>query len=732
MIDEQHIRDKQSEMEKLLREKRLKECYKLLSQLLETSSSWELKEQFEQDNMAYHYMLQYMKEGVEDPQREDMYQRLLTNAWSIVTKASLEQLDNVSSNSYHTLYKGNYTREKGYPLEKMLKKAEKYSDDLEVCSLMPDNKEQIDKIALEHDELMKYLFLSTWINRGWNTEEEMAAKMTLSSEKIEIMDLTIFINAVMLSLRECFDPNKFSFLMDALMHHEKKISELAMVNLVFVILAHPEQISLHKELMSRLSLYSEDKSFAESLNRIYLQLLTAQETEKVDKKMQEEILPEMMKNAHIMKNMRMGSEEMNEENDFNPDWEKELENSGFTEKIKEMNQLQIEGADVYMSSFKYMKNYPFFFQMHHWFSIFSMRHPTVIREFGIAGENEKSVLNMLLQSGFFCNSDKYSLLLMMTQIPQSQRDMMLSQMTDQDLSELMDSDKDSEIRKYSARPEIISNNYIHDLYRFYRLYTSRYEFKDPFAEKMELHRMPVLKPLLAKPGLMNKVAAFLLKKEHYEEALSIYREIIQLDDKTADTYQKAGYCLQKMKRYAEAAEMYRKADILQPDHIWTVRHLAASCRMMHRYSEALELYKKAESMKRGNKNLLFYIGSCLAELERYEEALQYFFQINLQDNSHIKSCRGIGWCSLMLNKLDQAEKYYEQVLAGSPITADHLNRGHIALIKGDSQRALKEYGSVVKELGKDIFTELLNKEKEILFSRGVKEGTLPILLDLIE
>ena len=65
----------------------------------------------------------------------------------------------------------------------------------------------------------------------------------------------------------------------------------------------------------------EIPSFREDVARIYRQMLLCQETEKIDKKMREEIIPEMLKNVSSMKNMRFGCEESDEENnDMNPDW----------------------------------------------------------------------------------------------------------------------------------------------------------------------------------------------------------------------------------------------------------------------------------------------------------------------------------------------------------------------------------------------------------------------------
>ena len=177
----------------------------------------------------------------------------------------------------------------------------------------------------------------------------------------------------------------------------------------------------------------------------------------------------MMRNVNIMRNMKFGFEENPEENDLNPDWEKAFESSGLGDKIREMNELQLEGADVYMSTFAQLKTYPFFKEPYNWFYPFDMHHSSIIKEFGFKPTGDNAILSLILQSGFFCNSDKYSLCFTMAHIPQSQRTMMLSQMTSQDLDALMDESKSSALRQYAERPDVISNQYVHDLYRFFKL-----------------------------------------------------------------------------------------------------------------------------------------------------------------------------------------------------------------------------------------------------------------------
>lgn len=731
-MNEQAIQEQYQHIVSLLEQKRLKEAQIQLEAFLWNCNDWTLRNRLEQAKVSYQYMLQYMRQGVNDPERQKLYRQLLAETLELAEQARISLLDEVSTHYYHALHKNKRNMEAGYGMSSWLKVLESFPDDMAVCQLMPDNKQSLDSALQRHEETAQYLFLTTWGNSGWTAEEEREARMYLESELLPVNDLCLFTGAVLLSLMECFDPRKFSWLLDAATHADTQVSQRALVIIAIVLHIHPNRLWLYPELEARLSLLNEDGSFGKQLNRVYIQLLRSQETEKIDKKMREEIIPEMMKNVSIMRNMKYGFEENMDEDDRNPDWEKAFEESGLGDKIREMNELQLEGADVYMSTFAQLKSYPFFQNPHNWFYPFDMQHSGIIREFGLKPTGDNAILSLILQSGFFCNSDKYSLCFTMAHIPQAQRNMMLSQMTSQDLNELMDESKSSGLRQYAQRPDVISNQYIHDLYRFFKLSQRRHEFRDIFKEEIALHRIPALKDILRKPELLVTIADFHFRKEHPAEALGIYQEVIDMNYADADIFQKTGYCLQKEKRYKEAISAYRKADVLKPDHIWTIRHLATCYRQLRDFASALEYYRKVEAMQPENRNVTFFIGSCLAEQERYEEALQCFFKLDLMENDCIKAWRAIGWCSFVSGKSEQAMRYYEKVLALKLIATDYLNAGHVALRLGNMEKAAELYGKAASESGnRETFLDIFDKDKETLIKLGIDENDIPLIRDLV-
>lgn len=322
----------------------------------------------------------------------------------------------------------------------------------------------------------------------------------------------------------------------------------------------------------------------------------------------------------------------------------------------------------------------------------------------------------------------------MQQLPQSQRDMMLNQLTDQQIEELADQSKAETLKKFSERPDTVSNQYLHDLYRFFKLYARRLEFRDLFKESICLYNEPDLIDILFNPEAMEAIANFHFKKKHWEEAAEAYDTIVDMlmDEEEAEICQKQGYSLQKLKRYDEAIKAYRKADILKSNNVWTNHHLGTCYRLNRQFKEALKYYRKVEEVLPEDTKVIFYIGSCLAEMWNFEEALNYFFKLDFLESNCVKAWRAIGWCSFMIAKREQAMKYYDKVIDQSPMPVDYLNAGHVAWSLGDVEKTLSLYTKAAELYGsKELFLEVFRKDEEIITSKGVTPDDIPLVLDLI-
>lgn len=735
-MNERDINQQYKHIQSLIEEKRLKETLVQLESFLWQNPEWTLRTQLEQLQTSYNYMLQYMRQGIEDPERWNLHRKLLSDAWDIADRARLLMLDNASSHYYHEVRRT--PRPQGlesYDLSLLTHILESFNDDFAVNQLLSD--EKADKALKRHEDTLKFMFLQTWTNSAWTEQDVKDAQAMLHSELIRVNDLCLFVSAVTLSLTECFDLRKITWMLDAYQHTSAQVNQRALVGLLIILHMHRDRLPLHPELIKRIDFMSDLPFFTEDVTRIYRQLLLCQETEKIDRKMRNEIIPEMLKNVSSMRNLRFGLEDSEEENDDkNPDWEDAFEKSGLGDKLREMNELQIEGADVYMSTFAALKSYPFFQEVHNWFYPFDSQHSSVLKM--LNQQEERKGINMLklvLETNIFSNSDKYSFFFTLQQLPQAQQEMMLSQLTTERLEELMEQANAETLKRLVERRETVSNLYLHDLYRFFKLSVRKQEFRDIFKEKLNLHHIPALDHVLRWKEILYPIADFYLKKERWNEAIELYTEIETLDtlgESIVECYQKKGYALQKGKKYTEAIEAYVKADILKPDNVWNNRHLATCYRLNRNYQIALTYYKKVEKVLPEDKNVIFYTATCLAELKQYEEALNYFFKLDYIEKDSMKAWRGIGWCSFFTKKNEQAMKYYEKIIEQKALAIDLMNAGHVAWVMGSIQKASHFYEKAISaSRSREHFLEKFREDEEALLKQGIRKEDIPLMLDLI-
>ena len=86
----------------LLRNRRLKEAQIQLHSILESANLWTLTNKLEQLQISYNYMLQYILQGAEDPERKKIYQSIFATTWHLADEAKVYLYDQVGGLSYNS------------------------------------------------------------------------------------------------------------------------------------------------------------------------------------------------------------------------------------------------------------------------------------------------------------------------------------------------------------------------------------------------------------------------------------------------------------------------------------------------------------------------------------------------------------------------------------------------------------------------------------------------------
>ena len=135
-MNEQAIQEQYQHIVNLLEQKRLKEAQVQLEAFLWNCNDWTLRNRLEQAKVSYQYMLQYMRQGVNDPERQKLYRQLLAETWELAEQTRISLLDEVSTRYYHSLHKNKKNMVAGYGMSSWLKVLESFPDDMAVCQLM--------------------------------------------------------------------------------------------------------------------------------------------------------------------------------------------------------------------------------------------------------------------------------------------------------------------------------------------------------------------------------------------------------------------------------------------------------------------------------------------------------------------------------------------------------------------------------------------------------------------
>ncbi|MBQ8888923.1 MAG: hypothetical protein IJY59_05490 [Bacteroidaceae bacterium] len=719
----------------LLDAHRLKEALTQLQAIGEQTNQWALRSRIEETLTAYGYMLQYAKQGMDDPNRKNFYQQTLRTAYELTEWANIALLSLKTSAMYYDRIR-TFALQPAKTYAELQMLLENFTEDVATTPLLIPNESQrkakMEQIHQLHEASLTELFEKTWTSIFWTEAEADEAKALLQSVLVSPNDLAVMISAVTLSLLRVFDVRKLHFLLDAYQLDNLQINQRAIVGAVIAISKHEKRIQLYPEIISRLSLLKEEANFCQNLYTIQMQLLITRETKKIDKKMREEIIPEMMKNAKQLKNSKFRFDESEETEDRNPEWEAWMDKSGISDKIREMGEWQMAGADVYMSSFAQLKHYPFFHQISHWFYPFDTNLPILAP---LKEDFESSVfspLKLIAHSDVFCNSDKYSFSLTMLGMSQAMKKLSLQQMEEQGMNEEY-KEKMKLLTEKKQEAKDISRQYIQDLYRFFKLWSRHQEEEDIFQWSFNLWENSLLKEALQQAETTKELANYLLQKEYLEEAYTLYQKLLAADAPQAELYQKAGYILQKQKKYAEAIRHYEHADLLMSDNLWTNQHLAQCYKLAGQMPEALEYYRKVEAVKPDNLNIALQIGQCLARMGNYAEALAYFYKVEYLEKNPNNARRAIAWCSFVTGKYEEALKYYQLLLQEpSPKAEDWLNAGHVYFITHRIQEALKHYTQAQTFFKSHTdFIELFKEDYDTLLHLDLQPEDIQIVLDLL-
>jgi hypothetical protein len=695
--------------------KELKNAFDSLQSLISGGREYAFQERLDELQETYKNMLRYRMDGVKDPMQGTIYQGVHTSAYELADQLRHSLLDADSTLSFYIRRRRLQSLEAVTP--------ESLGEQLSVAYDTGD--------MVKYEEALSLLFNMIWVSDLFTSDDSAAVKNICANRSLPFTAACQVVSALILGLQATFDKEKLLLLFDAAhLSANEEVRVRAIIGILLTLYIYRNRTSLYPKIADRLATLAEEPGFTQTLRTITLRFILARETEKITRKLQDEIIPEMIKLSPKF-NKKINLSDFNPElpDEKNPEWKDIFADSSLGKKLEEFSELQQEGADVMHSTFIHLKNFPFFREMSNWFLPFTAEHSLLGNRFE-TGSRETNMLASMTAVSFMCNSDKYSLYFSMMQLPEAARKMMLGQFNSQ-ATEMREQGKEDWTGK-RGKIEIIASQYIQDLYRFFKLHPFHLDFKDIFMWPLDFHNLPILQPYMSDEESLTAIAEYYLLKNYFDDALTIYTHLVKTQKENDMLFQKIGYCRQMGGDINGALEAYLHADLLNTGSKWLIRRIAGCYRSLKQPSEALAYYRRYEELSPDNLSVQINIGHCYLELKAYDEALKYYFKVDYLDTKSHKARRPIAWCSFLTGRYDQARNYYKKIITeDNPDMHDLLNAGHTEWALQNNKKAIDFYlRAINKEEGNfHKFREQFIQDVPYLVVAGIEEAEIPLLLD---
>lgn len=686
----------------------LQEIFSKLQTMLQEVDHYELRDNLQQMRSTYSMMLQYMVKGVDDPNSGKIYMDLVRQCYTNGFRAMrLLHIQQHTSDKYVQTLK---TVGNGASLQSIFNNIESSRVQLSQLKSSPNPHEHIQKHSLTevsqaHQVNMQQMFNQVWTSDSWHSIDYETSQQLLHSQTLTSLEKSFFVSAVLMSLLETFDERKMMCLFDGYQSDDAETRMRSAVGIVLTLRLYDSCIDLFPKINSRLSLLYDDHRFVTMMYLILMQLQYSKLTDKISAKMQNDIIPTLLKSGKFHRTA-YGIEEIDDyltKNGENPEWHKGSRDDIAQEKIQEMAELQMEGADVQMSTFIHMKSSPFFQQPCNWFLPFTLDHPDIIP---ITSKFEKAngishTFISLLQRAPFCNSDRYSFAFMMDRIGSQGQEMMnrnISGMSDEEMKEQL-----KEMHSNAPKDSEYSRYFIHDLYRFFIGYPYHLQFSNPFAQDTPSFsplESGIMHPMLKDREQLLSLGEFFMRKELYTDALKLFYALHPQEIEDHDAiWQKIGFCQQKSGDYESALSSYTTAYSLNPGSRWTLKHLASVSYQQNRYSDAEVYYDLLLAEDPDNLSYIRRKADCEMKDHRYSEAIPLLYKLNYLDEKSTEVKEALAYSLLMTGKKDKSKNLYEELLSEHPESAkNNLNLANIFYLDGDMETAYSLYSTAYMTL----------------------------------
>lgn len=651
-------------------------------------------------------MREYMLQGMNDPHRQELFHGVQRTLLDIEYDLSVRK--NILDTPLLQPYKRSLINR-----------------DLSVDALRMQLSNAADEQS--HYEALTRAFFALIASYHWRKSDVKDWVEFLTSPHFRETDSATLISAITLSLLENHSAVKAQCLAEV---YVRSTSELVRQRaFTGCILAEGRYYSSdsRSKKMSAVALMACSPDFVQTVKEIHVQMLSCANAVNDSKKVRESIMPNIIKNQPFIittegikeRPADKGPDGKDAAYDPNADEREERGMEEMEHSVQKMVNMQRKGADVFFEGFSQMKRFPFFYKAINWFLPFYKEHPDIQNSIGSVKNSQ--FIDRITKRGPFCESDKYSFIIAMSdvikRVPENIRKMM----------------EDGEVGPIGMFPDsegshsasFLRLQYLQDLYRFYSLSSMSRGLYNPFSE---LDKCNVWLCSLDHISDADKkeMCLFLLKRAPgTQERRTITSILDKFQDKESYDYQFSyGEYALFTKHYNAAIERYNKCLALKPDNIPTLRSLARAYYITGDYEKAASAFDALHTLKPESLSYQLNYAMAMTRAGKGEDVINLLYKLEYENPDNVTVNNTLGWTLMYVHKPEQALSTLQKPVSDKDgKTSRMLNLAYAYIINNNMAEGMKLLHNIPKETRLDS----INEDAELLGMYGIGPAEIAIL-----
>ncbi len=558
---------------------------------------------------------------------------------------------------------------------------------------LADDPQNIDSRKIV-ESIGRDLFYRLWTGFPLSESAIEQVEQIIGNKDYPLSTRSQLVSALTLGQLEYYDERRLTLMLRLYLRSDERGIRLRALTGVLLSLWRYRRRRLSDKVAAMLKVVTDSDKSRRDIVTTYKQLIRVRDTDRITRKMTDEVIPEMLKlrpDIDRMSRQSQGDDPLSM--DENPEWEEMLDRSGIKDRLMELSKMQEEGGDVFMSTFSSLKHFPFFSEMSNWFLPFD----TSITAFaGSEFDDLRPTLDAIAAAPVLCDNDKYSMALAMKGLSGAQRSMIADRMSVENTQ--MHEDINTMLMPDDRRDENYVNKYVQDLYRFYKLFSRSKEMTNPFADAINLVAVEGLEEVFDDVDMLSLVAEFYFIRRYFDDAFEVFGHLERKGVLSLELFQKMGHCLRQRGDNRRALEYLLKADLIDGENTWTLRHIGAAYTALGEFEKAREFYNRALSVDDTDLRVYNALIGIDIELKQYRRAQKTLMALSVKELSLTPAMRARqARLSVLTGNIAEALVIYRELEDDGfkPSGLDLATRGHAEWMAGLRDDALVTWRAAI-------------------------------------